>query len=247
MTDEEIKSRIRVGSPLTRFTRHEDRDKVYACLTHAGETASGEAQYDLYRMGLAVGPGFNTLYWLKRAAYSGLPVAQADLADQLMLGLSSIRREMPSAIREEVSHERYHYWLKRAADSGYMRAQFQLALLYLGSEGKLWSKFEDTKSAMSILWTLANSTTRTAEEHLIKNRAANELGGLYFKGEKVPRDYVTALKWYSAVDEKYIYACRLPLAGTWFSLMEIYGKGLGVESSPEKVSYYKRIWKGGCD
>jgi hypothetical protein len=267
LNNEERRLRLVGPHPFSHYLSDDTRIQAYQCLEHGGAHAPAIVQYELYML-IGFDVSGRRFYWLKRAAEGGVANAQVDFAMQIFRYRGSVTKETPEVLREEIKAERFYYWIKRAADGGLPRGLYELAKLHLGHYAdSAWTAPSpvDASLAIQILEKIAQETSDAAvkaravnqsktwvipefieSDALIRSRAVGALGSLYYLGKHVAQDYGIALKWYSEVDEVYIWHCRAPLSGVRYSLLTMYEKGLGTEKNPEKVRYYSQHLRLGC-
>ncbi len=260
LTNEERRLQPQGSRSFSQYAQGHNRQRAFECLGHGGEVATAEVQYALYFIeGKRAG-------WLKKAASNGLADAQIDLA--MLIYLARRNTDPKNEAGEEISPDRFRYWIRKASDSGHPRGMYEMAKLHLGHYGgEPWTGLNvvNAPAAIALLEKVAAETNEQSmrartfnkgktvitpelvpSNPLIRSLAAGYLGSLHYSGTFIRQDYSLALKWFSEVDEVYIWHCRAPLAWVRTALVHMYTNGLGIAKDPEKVRYYTQYGALGC-
>ena len=219
---------------------------AFECLEHGADGAPADVLYDIYLLHTKAPINhYNAkpAEWLRKAAYAGSPDGQVDFAREITRYLYYPSTVVPKEFIGEVTGARYHFWLKSAADGNLPRGMFELARLHTEYFSPKWAEsYLDVDFAIQLLKRVAEQD----RDLLYKSLAAGDLGALYFNGKLLPINYREALKWFEAVDERFIHHCRAPLSWVRSRLVGIYDEGLGVERNPAKVEYHMQYAGVGC-
>lgn len=173
-----------------------------------------DAKYRLgfmYDKALGVKENVNAahVYYLA-AAREGHPAATYHLAQLYLMKMTSMS--------QQARMENWFTWMKKAADVGVQDAYKPLARAYLDG-------FDGTSKDV-------NEAVRLYERCApFDNWCASNLGSLYLKGNKLPRDDTKALYWFQ-------YAARRGHTTSKLDLAKLYEAGDGVRKDDEAALYW---------
>ena len=209
--------------------------RALSCMEQRGERATPRAQLSVYEAmrALPQGSPHRRFWWLREAAERGEPLAQFEMAEQILRNFSA----PPEELKPFNSPAEFRKLLISAAAAGVPRAQLQLADFYLGRMHSIWRNTDVDVSAAIAYYRFA---AEQRDDPQVVVAASTELGDLYYSGLHVPRDYAEAYRWYSRLNVAQARPCG-PLWLVRARLIRMYDEGLGTPRDADKAQQLRRF------
>ncbi len=164
-------------------------DQALALYRNASSDGSSEAAYALgriYRLGDGVRRDYpQALKWLRISADQGFAPAEHELGQLYLEGIA-VPRDIETA----------KHWLSEAASKGHAPARFDLARMLLDGDAA------SRQSGFAILQLAANNGYAPAQRRL---------AAMYFKGQNIQTDPISAYQWISLAERSWPAATRADL------------------------------------